>query len=364
MNITIKLTDRDDLKNVQTLWADPDVMRYVGFPEGLHETMEHLETEWLPWVQNPPRRQHYSVYADTYCGESFYDVDETGLACMDIKLLPHARGKGIGYKALSHALDAAFREGGAKTAYVDPDPENHKALALYRRLGFQNAERPAHLDDPGCPYVYLELTRENWLAGKPIRYRDIVLRDMRESDIADWIRWYNVEIEWSDWDAPDEALEPVDAVAYREEMYQFLSQPQQGFRNFFELDTAEGKHIGMVTSYAIDENFKWQSWQDAHASGKLRFTLGVDICDSSVWGRGLGTQALTAFVQHFLDNGKDELYVQTWSGNVRMVRCAEKLGFTVCHREIGSRHIRGGIYDGLTFQLDLDKFHKYLSENS
>lgn len=31
-------------------------------------------------------------------------------------------------------------------------------------LGFLPAERPAHPEDPGCPCVYLEMTRENWEA--------------------------------------------------------------------------------------------------------------------------------------------------------------------------------------------------------
>ncbi|MGN0999141.1 MAG: GNAT family N-acetyltransferase [Faecousia sp.] len=163
--IQIHLTDREDLANVQRLWADPAVMRYVGFPDGLHETMENLRDRWLPWVQNPPKRQHYSVYSgDVYCGESFYDVDETGLACMDIKLLPEARGKGIASAALSYALTQAFSTGGAERAYVDPNPENQKALALYARLGFQRVQRPSHLENPGCPYVYLEMTRQNWAA--------------------------------------------------------------------------------------------------------------------------------------------------------------------------------------------------------
>lgn len=162
----IKRTDPSDLKNVQALWADPQVMKFVGFPDGLLETMEYLKEDWLPWVQNPPKRQHYSVYdvGIGYCGEAFYDVDETGLACMDIKLVPAARGKGIAFAALSFALDAAFREGSATAAYVDPDPANSKALALYQRLGFLAAARPKHLKDPGCPYVYLEMSRENWEA--------------------------------------------------------------------------------------------------------------------------------------------------------------------------------------------------------
>lgn len=43
--MNIKITDKRDLTNVQRLWATPAVMHFVGFPEGLHESMEHLEGE-------------------------------------------------------------------------------------------------------------------------------------------------------------------------------------------------------------------------------------------------------------------------------------------------------------------------------
>ena len=162
-NVTIHLTGKDDLPGVQKLWANPQVMSFVGFPEGLHETMEHLEYKWLPWVQNPPLRQHWSVYENgRHCGESFYDVDETGLACVDIKLMPEARGRGLGFFALSHAIHTAFHEGGAGRVYVDPDPRNQKALALYGSLGFLPADRPAHLEQWDVPVVYLEISRERW----------------------------------------------------------------------------------------------------------------------------------------------------------------------------------------------------------
>ena len=34
-----------------------------------------------------------------------------------------------------------------------------------------------------------------------IKYQNILLRDMRESDIADDIYWRTVETRWTDWDA-------------------------------------------------------------------------------------------------------------------------------------------------------------------
>lgn len=198
-----------------------------------------------------------------------------------------------------------------------------------------------------------------------IRYRDIILRDMRESDIDDWIRWYNVETEWANWDAPDEELEPVDPDKFRAERMETLNYPwENDFRNFFELDTVEGHHIGMVTSYAIGEDFQWMSWKDAHENVHFSHTVGIDICDSRFWGRGYGTQALAAFVQHFLDSGISDICLQTWSGNLRMIHVAEKLGFEECNRFVGNRQIRGGVYDSLTFKLNLDRFHNYLKQNT
>lgn len=162
--IRIELTSENDLLNVQRLWGNPDVMHFVGFPDGLQVTVEYLNEKWLPWVQNPPKRQHYSIYEERvgYCGECFYDVDDTGLACMDIKLLPEARGKGIAFEGLAYAINNAFMVGNARCAYVDPSPKNEKALRLYQRLGFRETVRPAHLEDPGCEYVYMELTRADW----------------------------------------------------------------------------------------------------------------------------------------------------------------------------------------------------------
>ena len=40
--ITIRETTQEDLASVQALWADGDVMKFVGFPDGLHQTDEQM----------------------------------------------------------------------------------------------------------------------------------------------------------------------------------------------------------------------------------------------------------------------------------------------------------------------------------
>lgn len=162
--IEIKETTAADIKNVQRLWADGDVMRFVGFPDGLKETDESMQA-WLDRLNKKrPEANHYSVYEDgVYCGETNYNIDrEHRSASLDIKLFRFARGRGIATQAISHAIREAFQNG-AETVWVDPDPQNAKAIALYERLGFKQKNMPEHViaegEDPAAN-LYFELVRE------------------------------------------------------------------------------------------------------------------------------------------------------------------------------------------------------------
>ena len=102
--ITIRETTINDLSNVKELWADGDVMKFVGFPDGLHKTDEEMN-HWFRWISSArPMVNHYSIFKeDLYCGEIFYEIDcqHGNSAAMDIKWFSFARGKGIATKALS-----------------------------------------------------------------------------------------------------------------------------------------------------------------------------------------------------------------------------------------------------------------------
>ncbi len=163
--IEIRETNVEDIKNVQRLWADGDVMKFVGFPNGLARTDEEMEN-WFEWIESGrPVLNHYSIYENgTYCGESFYNID-TGhqSAALDIKLFGSARGRGIAAAGLSYAIKEAFRNG-AEAVWVDPVPENKKAIALYKKLGFRQKVFPDFLieGDEKPNSVYMELCKTDF----------------------------------------------------------------------------------------------------------------------------------------------------------------------------------------------------------
>ena len=162
--ITVKETTANDLALVKQLWADGDVMKFVGFPDGLHETDDSMN-KWFSWIlSSRPTTNHFSVFDDgIYCGESFFSIDakHDNSASLDIKLFKFARGKGIATTALSYAIDEAFKNG-AKKVWVDPNPDNVKAIALYERLGFERKPMPEYLiEDGGMVSIYMELLPKN-----------------------------------------------------------------------------------------------------------------------------------------------------------------------------------------------------------
>ena len=185
-----------------------------------------------------------------------------------------------------------------------------------------------------------------------IKYENIILRDMIESDIEDYVRWFTTETEWSKTDAPWEPIESdedTERASWRDYYDSVKELPAEVRRWKFEVEW-NGRHIGWVSSYPIDENFEWI---DEIKDGQTVYrAIGIDICESDVWGHGVGTNALCAFINYYFENRAAELYTQTWSRNTRMIRCAGKLGFAECNRNIGTREVDGKKYDGLTFRLE------------
>ena len=119
-----------------------------GYIVGAPDTTEHerwLEKEWLP-----PLRLRYPIdafpagTADAACVRRLHDPHTTPEqlssgwpAHLHIDLLPSMRGRGHG-RALMNTFFASLREAGVGAVHAGASPQNRRAIAFYRRLGFRD----------------------------------------------------------------------------------------------------------------------------------------------------------------------------------------------------------------------------------
>ena len=193
-----------------------------------------------------------------------------------------------------------------------------------------------------------------------ITYDNITLRDYQLSDVEDEVRWTNVETAWFYADTPWATLEEVDPEELRTDMIEIMeSMPENAIRWRFEIEV-EGRHIGMVSSYYLDESFEHTPWdsidQSKNAEGNHAIrALGIEICEMEFWGRGIGTKALTAFMAYYRSLGEHRFLLETWSGNQRMLGCARKLGFVEVKRRQDVHLVDGNEYEDIVLERRFDE---------
>ncbi len=175
----------------------------------------------------------------------------------------------------------------------------------------------------------------------------VLLREMLERDIEDYVRWFTRETEWMRWDAPWEDDLCTEEEARREwtEYYRSVrNRPADALRNKFEIE-ADGKHVGWVSAYRDTSPFE---------NPEGYYAVGIDIPEEKDRNRGYGTEAMRQFIALLRKRGETCLYTQTWSGNRGMLALAEKLGFKEKARFAGIREVGGKRYDALTLELKTD----------
>ncbi len=188
-----------------------------------------------------------------------------------------------------------------------------------------------------------------------IVFGDITLRDYRLSDVEDEVRWTNEETEWFYNEAPWMTMEPVNPKELRSEMAEIINNtPENAIRWRFQIEW-EGCHIGMLSSYYLNDNYEDTSWENidqsknAEENNSVR-CLGIEICEMDYWGKGIGTKALTAFMEYYRSFGESRFLIETWSGNFRMLGLAKKLGFCEVKRIKGAHTVDGKEYDELILE--------------
>ena len=95
------------------------------------------------------------------------------------------------------------------------------------------------------------------------------------------------------------------------------------------------KLIGTVGAYWVDKNTNW-------------LETGIVIYDNNYWNGGYGTEAYKLWID-FLFSSTDlhRLGMSTWSGNVRMMKVAERIGMKEEARVRDARMVDGEYFDAI-----------------
>lgn len=84
-----------------------------------------------------------------------------------------------------------------------------------------------------------------------------------------------------------------------------------------------------------------------------KIAIGLDIPEENARRKGVATRAIYQYLEYFKSSGYNQIYTQTWSGNIRMINLAKKVGFIEVNRYEKIREVRGEKYDALTFMISL-----------
>lgn len=152
--VILRRTAPGDLQDLLQLWNDGEVMKHVGFPDGIGYDLTRMQ-RWLERLEASETRHHYVIVHPTigFCGETYYSADMAhGRAELDIKLAVAARSRGIATMALTQLISIVFEtERTIESVWVEPRDENAAAHRLYRRCGLCPKDRPEDLG-PGPSY--------------------------------------------------------------------------------------------------------------------------------------------------------------------------------------------------------------------
>ncbi len=155
------------------LWNNPEVMKNVGFPEGLGVTREDISR--LIQKKNGSVPDALLVVIRKLDGVAIGEcklgsLDEYGISNTDVKLLPEFWGRGYGTEIKRGLVTYLFEKTSCKAVRATPNIENRASQKMQERVGARLVgsgvyKFPSNMRQKTRDVQYLEylLTREDWL---------------------------------------------------------------------------------------------------------------------------------------------------------------------------------------------------------
>ncbi|KKO52992.1 GNAT family N-acetyltransferase [Paenibacillus sp. DMB20] len=154
--------------------------------------------------------------------------------------------------------------------------------------------------------------------------------------------------EWKKYDAP---YFPLESLSYED----FLKRWGNGSSSEEYPDDlvieANDRAIGIVTYYWEHQPTRW-------------LEAGIIIYLPEYWSGGYGTEALSLWVDFLFEHLTiGRVGITTWSGNPRMMRCAEKAGLKLEGRMRKCRYYNGEYYDSIRMGITREEWEAGRNRN-
>ncbi|MBN1813051.1 MAG: GNAT family N-acetyltransferase [Anaerolineae bacterium] len=170
--LIVRIATEDDVALFHALWTNPQVMTYVGFPQGIPLTLKGMKARPLKISESPFDCHLVVELKETgrAIGESkLASPDEEGIAGPDLKLLPEFWGHKYGQEAWRARVDYEFTHTDCAVVLGTPNVENIASIKTQEaagavRTGEDLYEFPESMQAYTTPvhcYIY-KITRANW----------------------------------------------------------------------------------------------------------------------------------------------------------------------------------------------------------
>jgi len=184
---------------------------------------------------------------------------------------------------------------------------------------------------------------------------DIILRDILLKDLEDYYHWNHPDRKFHKYNGP-----------------YFKQKTKDELKLFVKLVrdklTRGDKHVLKNKKLIADKrtdhiigavNWYWKSEET------LWMEIGIVIFNENYWGKGIGDKAFKQWIQEVFTTNPDiiRLGLSTWSGNKRMIRLAEKLGFLreAVYRK--ARIVDHQYYDSISYGILREEWETNMLQN-
>jgi len=177
---------------------------------------------------------------------------------------------------------------------------------------------------------------------------NIILRELKSKDLQDYLYWNHPSREFHKFNGPYyKKLSESELQEYIENIKERLLQ---GEKNVL-------KNKKIIANKETDEIIGQVNWYWKSAE-TLWMEIGIVIFNENYWGNNIGSKALSMWIDEiFSVNPKlVRLGLSTWSGNKRMMKLAEKLGFKKEAVYRKARIVNKQYYDSISYGILKDEW--------